>query len=416
MWTRMEGRLVRRGALVEDNILPDQTDDDIILLKADASKAIRKLIVQDQVVGKPRRVRSVKRKSEAMDNSVQNQKSFIEKLPLELMLLITFHLDLRDVENLSRTCTLLEAVITNNFVTNVIMPLSESNLQKLNRSGRNILSLTSSVNIRMWNWNDEKQYERMLSKLKLKYVKEVKFIGPNYDMRWEGTGGLIPGYISIVNNVFLSKKFIRKLEISVDNSPDCLDYLNKLKTLPCLTDLSIRSSDIRSTTPAFKQSKITLNRLLAEMLDGLKITTLEMKSFKMRWEKIDGFYYYKINLKSNFIRRLKIECNKQIKLASVDAPELKELVIESDYTCYCLFHSKIQDNDGDHGDSVASFAEELSKGCPKLETYNGMNLNQLREDSPSGDWLEVLEYHKGEGVDVEEQSCKDCQADDDEDK
>ena len=242
----------------------------------------------------------------------------------------------------------------------------------------------------------------------------MKFIGPNYDLRREGSGGLIPGYISIINNVFLSKKFIRKLEISVDNSPECLDYLNKLKTLPCLTDLSIRSSDIRDCRPNFKQSDITLNRLLAEMLDGLKITTLELKSFKMRWEETDGVFYYNMNLKSNFIRKLKIECSKQIKLASVDAPELKELVIESDYMCYCLFHSKIQDNDGDHGDGVASFAEELSKGCPELETYNGMNLNQLREDSPSGDWLEVLEYHKGEGVDVEDQSCWDCQVDDDE--
>jgi hypothetical protein len=229
-WTRSGRRLQRISAITEDNFLKD---DDVLLLKTDATRAIEKLIVQHEIPKKP----TLRNKSRRV-GFVQD--SGLIFLPLEILLDITTHMDTSDVENLGRTCKDLQLLVNMTFVTRVVLPLSEKNMEKL--GGRFVLSLSSSVNIRLW---EDGVFERLLKSMNLKYLKEVKFVGSNYRDVWRG--GLSTGYRSILRNIFFRKKYIRKLDLSMDSSEECYKLLESLKGMAHLEELSLRSSRFRSS-------------------------------------------------------------------------------------------------------------------------------------------------------------------------
>ena len=72
--------------MLDQNLLKDE-DEEILMLKADASNAIEKLIVQPEIAKKPR--------ARQMSKNIS-----LISLPLELFLIVSTHLDVKDVENL----------------------------------------------------------------------------------------------------------------------------------------------------------------------------------------------------------------------------------------------------------------------------------------------------------------------------
>ena len=89
--------------------------------------------------------------------------------------------------------------------------MSEQSLSQLGGpGGRFILSLSSSVNIRLWG---EGGFETILREnMNLKYLKEVKFVGNNYSLEFRG--GLISGYKNIMNKLGLSCAKLRTAKAS----------------------------------------------------------------------------------------------------------------------------------------------------------------------------------------------------------
>ena len=196
-WTRDGRRLQRVSTMLDENVLKD---DDLLLLKTDATNAIERLIVQHKIPVKPNFRKNSKKLS-------LKQNSKLLYLPLEIFISITSQIDVSDVENLARTCKDLNVLVNRTFITQVVLPLSVMNMEKLGgRNGRYVLSLSSNANIRLWN---EGEFECMLQGMNLKYLKEVKFVGNNYGVM--SGGGLIRGYKSIMKNIFHSKRYVRKM-------------------------------------------------------------------------------------------------------------------------------------------------------------------------------------------------------------
>jgi len=392
-WTRNGGRLVRLSTLLEENVLKSE---DVLILKADATGAIDRLIVQHNISKKPR-VRNF------------SQDCVLLSLPLEIFLSVTAHLDVRDVESLSMTCKDLNNMIRRIFVPRVVLPLSEQNMQLLGGpAGRFVLSLCSSLNIRLW---ASTEFEELLNKMNLQYVKDVKFVGNNYNNLEDGGGGLITAYKNVMKNIVLHKKFVRKLDISIDSSHECYMQLERLKEMPFLEELCLRSSGFRSQWNQIMPQERTLSELLKNTLKGLKISTLELKAFTMPWG--DYSRNVEIQIFSRTIQTLKLQYSKNCELTCIDADKLKEIQISSDYYfCFCLYHAQ-STVDGrlayDPDDPPGRLAGILAQGCPNLEKYNGMDLTSLVRN---GSWLEELKYHKGEGLDTEDKSvenrCQQC--------
>jgi len=376
------------STLLDENVLKSE---DVLILKADATHAIEKLIVQHTIVKKPR-VRHF------------SQDCILLSLPLEIFLSVTIHLDVSDVESLGMTCKDLNNMIRRIFVPRVVLPLSEKNMELLGGpAGRFVLSICSSVNIRLW---AKTEFEEMLKKINLKYVKEVKFVGNNYNNLKDG-GGLISTYKSVMNKIVLRKKFVRKLDISIDSTDECYMHLEKLKEMPFLEELCLRSSGHRAQWNEIMPQERTLNELLKNTLKGLKISTLELKGFTMPWG--DHSRYFEIQIFSRTIQSLKLQYSKNCELTHIDADKLKEIQIISDYYSFCFYHAQSTVDGwlaGDPYDPPGRLAGILAQGCPNLEKYNGMDLTSLVRN---GSWLEELKYHKGEGLDTEDTShCAQC--------
>ena len=138
-WIRDGRRLQRMATMLDENVLKD---DEVLLLKVDATNAVEKLIVQHKIPDKP-----TFRKSQKLGHE---QMAKILSLPLEIFIDITNRISVKDVENLGRTCKNLNILVNRTFITRLVLPLSVENMDKLGgKSGRYILSLTSNVNIRL---------------------------------------------------------------------------------------------------------------------------------------------------------------------------------------------------------------------------------------------------------------------------
>merc|ERR1712013_267662 len=201
------------------------------------------------------------------------------------------------------------------FVPRVVLPLSEKNMELL--EDRFVLSLSSNVNIRLWGVSHE--FEDILKKMNLSHVKEVKFVGNNYSVCG---GGLTSIYKKTLGNIFLCKKFIRKLDISIDSSEECYRQLKRLNEMPFLEELSLRSSGGFSNGKSW-----VLNWILEETLRELKIHTFELKGFALSWDLYEDF-------------ELRIY-SKNIQITEIVAENLKEIQIFSDdYCTYCLIRAQ----------------------------------------------------------------------------
>jgi len=387
-WTRSGRRLQRISEILEDNLL---NGEDVLLLKTDATSAIEKLIVQHDIPKKP----SFRNKSRRV-GFVQESELF--SLPLEILIEITTHIDTSDVENLGRTCKDLELLVNMTFVSRVVLPLSEKNMERL--GGRFVLSLCSSVNIRLWG---DGVFESLLKSMNLKYLKEVKFVGNNY--RNVSRGGLSTGYKSILRNIFLNKKYIRKLDLSLDSSEEYYKLLERLRGMPHLEELCLRSSRFRCSHSGSKQEEKTLNQVLRNTLSGLQIRSFELKGVVVSWEADQTDYY--LEIVSDSIEVLKLEYHKNYHLGAIEARKLQSLQVSTSYWHFCLYHA-LSMEDGylvdDENDPPGRLVGILATGCPKLELYNGLDLKSMREKSKDGGWMSELRFHKGEGIDSEASS------------
>jgi len=375
---------------MEENVLKSK---DVVILKADASMAIKRLIVPLKIIKKPR-IRRV------------SQDFRLLFLPLEIFLKVTTYLNVNDIQNLGMTCKDLNNLVARSFVPRVVLPLSERNMELLGGpNGRFVLSLRSNVNIRLWGWGSEGGFEEMLKKMNLTYLKEVQFVGKNYNYKSIDGGGLITAYKSVMRNIFLEKSFIRRLDISIDSSEECFSQLKRLKEMSFLEELCLRSSDFRWQHNIIMPNEIPLNKLLKETLTGLPIRGLELKGFSMPWSDSGRF---EIEIFSKSIQTLKLQCNKNCELTAIEAENLKEITIITDYHSFCFYHAQSM-LDGwlshDPSDPPGRLAGILAHGCPSLEKYNGMDLKALGQN---GSWLAELKHHKGEGLDKESSEAETC--------
>ena len=336
--------------------------------------------------------------------------NYLRMLPVEILLRILDHLCIQDIVNLTRTSKDLHKDITDTFeLRETTMSVFNNHIvEQVTKDDKQILSLCSNVNIQAWEYQDwlrskgdgthyieidsdtdsgEDQtdtygrgnFENLLKDMKLKYVRNVKFIGTNYGTN-DHRGLLIPLYKSAMRNIFINKEFIQKLEISVDTSQECFNYLGKLKNMKFLKKLILRSSQ-REALYGIRDGPITLSKMLKNTLDGLGILYLRLRNFGTVWLSKNSNVF---ELESATIQSLQIEQMKGVKLGGLNVPNLTRLNYEG-FWGFCLWHEQTSDL-VDHG----GMAEMLSENCPVLNYYNSLDLNKLRKESPTGKWIDVL--------------------------
>ena len=112
---------------------------------------------------------------------------------------------------------------------------------------------------------------------------------------------------------------------------------------------------------------------------------------------------------------MKIGVSKCFELGEFNAPNLRELYVESDVWSQCLYHSDPETDPETHcfkSLGMGRRAALLAQGCPRLQRYNDLELLGLIKSG--GSWLDQLVHHKGKGMDgyPEKSVYKNSDADD----
>ena len=338
-------------------------DEDISIVGIDNSEAIKKLVVQDKVKGKPR----LKGKLD--------QDSHLMHLPKEIKVMIFSHIPAKSVGRLARSCKAMTKFANQIYVESVILPLSMENQRKL--GGRYVLSLTSSVDLSVW---EEGQYMAMVRKMNLKQVKRMKVTGPNF-RSFEGYFALTKQYVNALAYYVTCGENLEFLDILVDNSKEVLDVIESLSHLPRLREVILRHCGDLARLSTSDAGSGDMNMLINKLLTNPAIKMLSLKGFSIPWE---GFWkegkVYMVKIKSTALETLKIEFSKCFGLGLFDTPSLREISVSADCWAHCLYHSDPVIDPQTHCPRILGMGERaalLAQGCPRLERYNDLELELL---------------------------------------
>lgn len=213
---------------------------------------------------------------------------------------------------------------------------------------------------------------------------------------------------------------LEAVDILVDNSPRVLEVVRCLAALPGLEEVTLRSSGNMGRTLGAAPTGVTVNSLLATLLANTNIKRLTLKGFEVAWgggREGEGEYFehtmdqrYSLDLASPSLEFLRVEFSKTFVLGRVEAANLREVEVSSSYWGFCLYHAD-QGEEGMALGGMGARAPALARGCPALQRFNDLDLEQLREEG-RGDWLGQLGRYKGRGCDEGEEerqaSCHLC--------
>jgi len=356
--------------------------DDIIVMKCDYSEWIRKRVVQHDIPHL--------RLKPQIEN--ENETGLLD-VPVELIFMIISELGIKEVGSLSKTCRYFYNFVNDNFVKEVLLPLSSENMPKVSgENGRHILRLSSNVNIRWW----QSGFEGMLNSLKLKYLKEIKFVGPNYYTSGDKTF-LLDEYKKILSSVVLTKSHLRRIDISLELTEQYCTILQQLKRLPRLEELCLRPHRFNQR----RDTVLSLNQVLKQILQGLRIKTFELTKLQDDAGFGQPCSYFGLIVSSEYIENFILHMGKELYLGDIHAMNLRKLTIHSEFYCGgragsagCINHWEIYDNHYalEYG-SIRKLAHIVEKGCPNLEYFNNrkISLHESRENS------------------LEKKDCRQCQ-------
>ena len=192
---------------------------------------------------------------------------------------------------------------------------------------------------------------------------------------------------------------LEAVDILVDNSPRVLEVVRCLAALPGLEEVTLRSSGNMGRTLGTATTGVTVNSLLATLLANTNIKRLTLKGFEVAWgggrEGVQEGY--SLDLASPSLEFLRVEFSKTFVLGRVEAANLREVEVSSSYWGFCLYHAD-QGGEGMALGVMGARAPALARGCPALQRFNDLDLEQLREEG-RGDWLGQLGRYKGRGCD-----------------
>jgi hypothetical protein len=355
---------------------------DVTIIGSDNSTAIEMLIVQHKIKGK------------SSYRKVAWQPCEIVRLPRELLVMISRLVSVRDVAALATTCKALSEFFSHNFVQSVILPLSAGNRRKL--ANRSILDLRSSVDVSIW---EKDQYLAMVKEMNLTNVKRLKFNGPNF----RGTFYLaLPrSYLAALDHFISNGRDLEALDILIDNSDDVLRLVGTAARLLHLQEVTLRSCGDIGRITRFEQTDTDMNKLIRQLLEHSNIKKLVLKGFSVPWDHKGTSDQYFLNIESNSIETLTVEYSKCFELGRINAKNLKEINIASNYNTFCLYHADPHRNEAGNyvtDGRMGKLAPKLARGCPSLHSFNGLDIGALRRRAEGGDWLHLLVEHKGEAV------------------
>ena len=163
---------------------------------------------------------------------------------------------------------------------------------------------------------------------------------------------------------------IQKLEFLTDESKRSVDIVQLCRFFPNLTEVTLHGIGYFDTG-SYHMDKDVAQNIINGILNHTRIKILRLKSF-------DTLHRF-IVVQSETLEELHAEFGKHFEIGFFYLPIAKKITLETSMWAGCFYHAQ-----------NGELKKIVAQGCPKLETFNSIDLSKLAAMSESQHWLDQL--------------------------
>ena len=209
------------------------------------------------------------------------------------------------------------------------------------------------------------------SQLNLRKLKQLKVTGKNHI--WNKQYLLSEIYKDTLGKLLNSKTYrhsLRKLEILMDESRRSIEIVKLCQNFPNLHEVTLHGIGYFDTG-SYHMDKDVAQFIISSVLEFTKIKILNLKSF--------GTLNRCIVIESDTLEELHAEFGKHFEIGLLYLPVVKKITLETSMWAGCFSHAQ-----------NGELKKIVAQGCPRLETFNTIDLESLASRSPTGRWLDMV--------------------------
>jgi len=289
----------------------------------------------------------------------------LDQLPLVVLLQMFDNLTVRDIARLKSVNVFLHQLINRVYVTSVTLPVSREHAESIRH--KQVLRMISTSNLAQLDMANFLNYRN----LNLSKLRELRLTGTNHI--WNKQYLLSHQYKFCLENLLktINPKTIQEMELLTDESSTCVRIMAGLVRFINLHKLVINGIGYFSPCSSYHMDKDAAQNIVNNILSNTNLKVLHLK------------YFQTINrcviIRSESLEHLDAELGKNFEIGYLNLPNVRTITIDTSMWYGCFYHAQ-----------NSELKNIVYNGCPKLESFNSINLVSLSEKSSSGDWLDQL--------------------------
>lgn len=293
-------------------------------------------------------------------------------LPLLVLTNIIDDLDVEDVCSLRLVNKFLLKVTESRYIRSVRLSLSPPSSPVSSPAPSSSLSvLDLAVTYNLSQLPTDLMTYPAFSQLNLRKLKQLKVTGKNHI--WNKQYLLSEIYKDTLEKLLNSKTYrhsLRKLEILMDESRRSIEIVKLCQNFPNLHEVTLHGIGYFDTG-SYHMDKDVAQFIISSVLEFTKIKILNLKSF--------GTLNRCIVIESDTLEELHAEFGKHFEIGLLYLPVVKKITLETSMWAGCFSHAQ-----------NGELKKIVAQGCPRLETFNTIDLESLASRSPTGRWLDMV--------------------------
>merc|ERR1711874_903409 len=208
------------------------------------------------------------------------------------------------------------------------------------------------------------------SRLNLRKLKNLRVTGQNHI--WNKQYLLSDVYKRTIERLLSQTSYSRhltKLEFLVDESRRSVDIVKLARHFPNLVEVVLHG--IGYFSGSYHMDKDVAQNIITGILCNTRIKILRLKSF--------ATLHRCIVIESDTLEELQAEFGKHFEVGLLYLPNVLHISLETSVWAGCFYHAQ-----------NGELKKIVAQGCPRLKTFNSLDLRELSARSESQHWLGEL--------------------------
>ena len=227
------------------------------------------------------------------------------------------------------------------------------------------------------------------SRLSLRKLKFLTVTGKNHI--WNKKFLLSDIYKSSMEKLLKHKTYqnsLQSLEFLTDESKHSVQVVKMCNNFPNLTEVTLHGIGYFDAG-SYHMDKEIAQMIITSITYQTRIKTLKLLSFDTLSRCIV--------IESETLEELQAEFGKHFEIGLLTLPRVRKIRLETSMSAGCFYHAQ-----------NGELKKIVSRGCPRLETFNTIDLTSLAAVSESGHWLDQVGQYCATLQNMTEGQCLLC--------